>query len=523
MLTVSHVTKSNAGALVLNDVSLGVPPDSRIGVVGPNGIGKSTLLRLIAGLDEPDAGTITRRPPSLRVGYLPQEPDVRPAETLLGYLARRTGVAGAEDDLDRLTVELERDPGAATAYDEALQRFLALGGADLVARAGAVCADVGLAAALEAPLEALSGGGRARAALAGILLSRFDVFLLDEPTNDLDFDGLERLERFVARVRSAVVVVSHDRAFLDRTVTRILELEEGTHRAREYAGGWSDYEQARERARAAHYSEFERVERRREDLEALLRQRRGQARSGATLAKRTGGADRRGTQALRSKVRAVERRLERLEDVEKPWEPWQLNLTLDPGRRPGDVVARLERAVVGRGEFRLGPIDVALGWGDRVALTGPNGSGKTTLLRAILGDLPLTRGRRWVGPGVVFGELDQGRERFTGDDRVLSAFAELPIPEARSLLAKFGLGADDVTRKAASLSPGERTRAALALLVARRVNCLVLDEPTNHLDLPAIEELESALARYPGTVVLVTHDRRFLEAFEPTRTIALPQ
>jgi ATPase subunit of ABC transporter with duplicated ATPase domains len=208
-------------------------------------------------------------------------------------------------------------------------------------------------------------------------------------------------------------------------------------------------------------------------------------------------------------------------DVEKPFEPWELRLTLAPERRSGDVVARLEGAVVERGDFRLGPIDLELRWGDRLSLTGPNGSGKTTLLRALLGEVPLAAGSRSLGAGTVVGELDQGRRALLTAEPVLAAFRDLPIPETRSLLAKFGLGADDVERPATSLSPGERTRAALALLVARRVNCLVLDEPTNHLDLPAIEELERALANFLGAVVLVTHDRRFLEAFVPTTTFEL--
>jgi ATPase subunit of ABC transporter with duplicated ATPase domains len=178
--------------------------------------------------------------------------------------------------------------------------------------------------------------------------------------------------------------------------------------------------------------------------------------------------------------------------------------------------------VVERGTFRLGALDLAIGFGDRIAIVGPNGTGKTTLLQALLGRLPLNAGRRYVGPRTVFGELDQARLAFEGADELLASFvrtAGLQLPDARSLLAKFGLDADAVGRRAASLSPGERTRAAIALLVARRVNCLVLDEPTNHLDLPGIEELESAVAAYEGTVLLVTHDRRFLEAFEPTRTI----
>ena len=185
---------------------------------------------------------------------------------------------------------------------------------------------------------------------------------------------------------------------------------------------------------------------------------------------------------------------------------------------------RLEGAVLERGAFRLGPLDLELGHGDRLALVGSNGTGKTTLLRALQGDLPLASGRRWVGPGIVMGELEQGRDALAGDEPLLSQFsaaAEAREEEARTQLAKFGLGADDVLRPAASLSPGERTRAGLALLAARGVNTLVLDEPTNHLDLAAIEELERALESFDGTVVLVTHDRRFLERFRATRTLEL--
>jgi ATPase subunit of ABC transporter with duplicated ATPase domains len=217
-------------------------------------------------------------------------------------------------------------------------------------------------------------------------------------------------------------------------------------------------------------------------------------------------------------------RIDRLDRAEKPYEPWELQLDLGGGRRAGDVVARLEGAVVQRGSFRLGPVDLELAHGDRLALVGRNGSGKTTLLRALQGAEPLVAGRRWIGPGVVIGELEQGRDALAGDGPLLRQFCEAsgtPDEDARTLLAKFGLGADDVLRSASSLSPGERTRAGLALLAARGVNTLVLDEPTNHLDLAAIEELERAVESFGGTVVLVTHDRRFLERFRATRTLEL--
>ena len=511
-LQARDISKSYADRMVLHGVSLLVSAGDRIGVVGPNGIGKSTLLRILGGLDEPDSGRVVR---TGAVGYLPQEVEARPGETVLAHLARRTGVGAAEQEVDALAARLEDEPELAGAYTEALERFLALGGEDFAARARATLAEVGLGPCPDLAVDSLSGGEAARVSLAAILLARFDVFLLDEPTNNLDFDGLERLERFLDGLAAGVVLVSHDRAFLDRTVMRVLELEAETGRATEYAGTWSDYAAERERAHQAHERAYAGYVEQRERFEMLLGERRTQARSGGAM------ADRRGTQALRSKVKQAKRRLEGLEQVDKPWAPWELRLELPPAP-PAGLLAELRGAVVERGGFRLGPVDVELHQGDRVAIAGRNGSGKTTLLGALVGELPLAAGSRRAGPAAVFGELDQARAAFSGE--LLSDFsaaAALKPTAARTLLAKFGLGADDVTRPAAALSPGERTRAGLALLAARGVNCLVLDEPTNHLDLEAIEQLEQALASYRGGLVVVTHDRRFLERLDVTRTIEL--
>jgi ATPase subunit of ABC transporter with duplicated ATPase domains len=472
---------------ILEGVSLAVTPGSRIGVVGPNGRGKTTLLRALAGFEELDRGSVKRNPPTLRVGYLPQERDVAPAESLLCYLARRT--------YEEVTAEFE-------------------------ARAAAVLRRVGLDFELDRAVAELSGGEKSRAALASILLARFDVYLLDEPTNDLDFDGLELLERFVTRLDSGFVVVSHDRAFLDRTVNRIVELESGTERVHHYAGGWSEYEAARERTRAEHERSFREWSSERARFGELHRERREQARVAGKQ------ANRRGTHALMSKTRAAAKRVERLEHdrVEKPWQPWELRLDLTPSGRSGDLVVSLERAVLERGSFRLGPVDLDVRWGERLSIAGPNGSGKSTVIEALLGRMPLVAGERRVGPSVIFGEIGQARALFGGDEPLLEAFcaeSSLRAGDARTLLAKFDLYSDHVVRRGSSLSPGERTRAELALQAARGAGCLVLDEPTNHLDLPAVEELERALSVYDGTLILVTHDRRFLERVGVSRVFEL--
>ena len=512
----------------MDRVNLAISPTSRVGIVGPNGIGKSTLLRVLAGQVVPDSGTVERTPASLAIGYLEQEPDTVPGETVFDYLARRTGVAAASAELDRLTAAMADDPSVVDAYMDALEVFLARGGDDFGHRAAAVCAEVGLGDRLEVAVADLSGGQAARAGLATIVLARFDVLLLDEPTNDLDFDGLDQLERFLGGVVGGFAVVSHDRAFLDRSVTRILEITEETHRSVEYAGGWSEYVDARALGRRQQEEAFRRYADERRRLSERIRTQRTWSEHGVASRKRKAndhdkaqqGYARDRTEKQAAKVRASERRLDRLDAVDKPWEGWQLQLSLAPEKRSGDVVVRLSGAVAERGSFALGPVDLEIGWAERVAVLGPNGSGKSTLLRVMLGDEAVVAGERWAGPSVVFGTLDQGRTAHAVT--VLSSFMAttgLPQSEARSLLAKFGLGPEHTARAQAALSPGERTRLILASLMAGGVNCLVLDEPTNHLDLPAIEQLESALNAYQGTLICVSHDRWLLEAVEFDRSI----
>jgi ATPase subunit of ABC transporter with duplicated ATPase domains len=518
--------------ILFSDLELVVAPGDVVGLVGANGAGKSTLLRTLAGLLPVEEGTVRLNPPSATVGHLPQEPERRAGETVRAFLARRTGVATAQRDLDAATEALTAGvAGADDTYGTALERWLNLGGADLEERSEQVAADLGLTVDLEHPMTGLSGGQAARAGLASLLLSRYDIFLLDEPTNDLDLDGLRRLEEFVTGLRAGTVLVSHDREFLTRTVTRVLELDLAQQQVRHYGGGYASYLEEREVARRHAQGDYEEYAGTRASLEARARTQRAWMEKGVKNARRKAtDNDKIGrkfrseaTEKQAAKARQTERLIERLEVVEEPRKEWELRMEIAAAPRAGAVVAALRGALVHRGSFTLGPVDLQIDWADRVAITGANGSGKSTLLAALLGRLPLDAGHGWLGPGVVVGEVDQARGLFVGDQALLDAFGaaapDLAPADVRTLLAKFGLRAAHVLRPSATLSPGERTRAALALLQARGVNLLVLDEPTNHLDLPAIEQLESALASYPGTLLLVTHDRRMLDTVHTDRHI----
>jgi ATPase subunit of ABC transporter with duplicated ATPase domains len=532
MLAARDVTVMRGPRLVLDRVDLSVDAGSRIGVLGRNGAGKSTLLRVLAGLEAPTSGSVERAPATLTVGYLTQEVDPLPGESTAAYLRRKTGLARAEADLDAALAGLEQASGPAelAAYDAALAELLALGGDDHDVRVPRVLADLGLPGGVaDRPLGQLSGGQQVKVNLAAVLLSRFDVLLLDEPTNNLDFDGLERLSRFLDGAETGVVLVSHDRALLADHTTHIAEIDFHSHRLDEFGGGFTAYMEERRLRRDQAYARYETAQEERGRLEGSARQRkewsvsrRGQKKTDNDKALAARRKER--SESAAAGARALETRIDRLAGVEKPWEGWELRMTLRTTSRSGDLVAALGGAVVERGAFRLGPVDLELRWEDRVALTGPNGAGKSTLVDLLTGRLPATAGMARLGSGVVVGLLRQDRaavgEAAVPGATVLEAVVTatgLKPQEARSLLAKFDLTTEHAARAEAALSPGERSRAALAVLMARGTNLLVLDEPTNHLDLEAIEALERALDDFDGTLLVVSHDRELLESLHLTR------
>ena len=541
-MTATLVAQGLAGGYghrtLFDSLDLTVTAGDVVGLVGANGAGKSTLLKLLAGVDEPQAGTIRLAPADAFVGWLPQEHERIVGESVVDYIGRRTGCAAATRDMDEAAAALG-DPSLAApgtdpadTYSAALDRWLASGAADLDERLPAVLADLGLDLGddpADTLMTSLSGGQAARVGLAALLLSRFDIALLDEPTNDLDLDGIERLEAFVRGLRGGVVVVSHDREFLARCVTRVLELDIAQNSNRVFGGGYDSYLEERATVRRHQREKYDEFADKKADLVARARTQREWSSQGVRNAmkkapdndkiKRKASAESSEKQA--QKVRQMESRIARLEEVEEPRKEWQLEFTIGSAPRSSSVVSTLSSAVFRQGTFQLGPVSLQVNAGERIGITGPNGAGKSTLLRGLLGRQAPDEGTASLGASVQIGEIDQARALLVGSQPLAVAFEEL-VPEmasgeVRTLLAKFGLKADHVTRPVDELSPGERTRAGLALLQARGINLLVLDEPTNHLDLPAIEQLEQALESYEGTLLLVTHDRRMLATVQTDR------
>jgi ATPase subunit of ABC transporter with duplicated ATPase domains len=523
-LVAKGLSGGHAHRTLFEGLDLTVAPGDVVGVVGANGAGKSTLLRLLAGLAVPLAGTVSTAPSDAFVGWLPQEHERIEGETIAAHLARRTGAAVAAEAMEATAAALgDGAEGADDAYAVALDHWLASGAPDLEDRIPAVLGDLGLGVGGDALMTSLSGGQMARVGLAALLLSRFDVVLLDEPTNDLDLDGLEQLERLVTGMRAGIVLVSHDREFLARCVTRVVELDLAQHQVHVFDGGYDAFLEERDVARRHAREAYEQFADTKADLVSRARTQREWSSQGVRNAmKKSPDNDkiRRRAQTESSekqgqKVRQMESRIARLEEVEEPRKEWELRFDIAVAPRSSTVVATLDAATVRRGGFTLGPVSAQVNAGDRIGITGPNGAGKTTLLQLLLGHAAPDGGRASQGASLAVGEIDQARSALPEDatlgDAFEAAVPDLSPAEARTLLAKFGLKADQVGSLVGRLSPGERTRAAMALLQARAVNVLVLDEPTNHLDLPAIEQLERALDAYDGALLLVSHDRRLLD------------
>lgn len=546
MLHLSHLSKSYGVTTILDDVSFVLNRGERAGLVGVNGAGKTTLLRISAGIEQPDAG-FARIDAHATLGYLPQGLNLDDALTLDELI--RQGVRAwdeAKRAMDALAQKLERDASnekLLAEYGDACARFEELGGYEVETRIENVLRGLGLEnVSRDLPIAKLSGGQRTRAGLARLLISEPSVLLLDEPTNHLDVDALEWLEQFIQNYSGAALIVSHDRMFLDNTVSQILELDDMTHRVTIYHGDYSAYEAAKARELEHQWATYQ-------DQQTELARLSNAARHLRGIAKfRKGGkADtndkfakaffaNRGKATI-ARAKTIEKRIEHLqtdEKIDKPKAGYALKLDFDEMPRSGQMVLQLENvghsfddrrrttddaalsAVCRPSSFLFRNFNATLRHGERVALIGANGTGKSTLLKIIVGELEPTEGSVRLGANTRIGYMPQEQEILDVSQTPLTLIRSLmPVDEtdARHFLHYFMFEQSEVFTPIGKLSYGERARLILAKLVAEKANVLILDEPINHLDIPSRENFQAALDAFPGTILVAVHDRAFIQQF----------
>ncbi len=528
MLSVRSINKSFGIQPVLNNINFTLKPGEKVGLVGVNGCGKTTLLRILAGEEKADSGSVSFTPASLRMGYLPQSLQFDPAETLGSYLQKMTGdLHGLSSHLQELAGQLAHNPARndlQAEYDAVLARIEAA--AESQGTAPAVLAAFELdQLPSDLPVASLSGGQKTRLGLAGILLSAPQLLLLDEPTNHLDFAMLEWLENWINQSRSAVLLVSHDRVFLDNTVETILELENSSHQLKSYPGNYSDYLDTKAEERARHWQEYtdqqneiQRLKSAASHYREIARFRKGgKADTGDKFAK--GFFANRGLATVK-RAKSVEKRIEHLltdEKVDKPLDSWQMKMEFESTPSSSRLVLALDHLTIGYGDQALlSDLELAIRFGERVVLIGANGSGKSTLLRTIRGQIPALTGSVRLGASVRPGYMAQEQEDLDPNLTVLETIqraAALNETNARTLLHKYLFSGDEAFLPLNSCSFGMRSRLSLACLVAQGCNFLLLDEPLNHLDLPSQAQFEKALKNFEGTILAVVHDRYFMHRF----------
>jgi ATP-binding cassette, subfamily F, member 3 len=525
MLTAHHIHKSYGIQPILQDISLSISNSECVGLIGPNGCGKTTFMRILAGSEQPDSGTVLWTRPNLRIGYLAQGMEFDGDQTIQTTLnlAPVTPVE-LEAEVASLALALASNPDDShiqARYDSVLQQLSAIGD-----QPSAILGPLGLAELpLEMPVKHLSGGQKTRLMLARVLLNDPHLLLLDEPTNHLDIEMLEWLEDWLTRFRGAALIVSHDRAFLDNTVSSILELDPATHAMKSYTGNYADYLEQKmvEREKQAQAWQDQ------QDEIAQLRSAAAHIR-GLTKMKKGGKADggdkfakgffgNRATKNVAGRAKHIEARIEKLlseERIERPKQNWQMKLDFGAPVHQSKDVLITEKLSVGYDRPLLTGLNLNIRASQRIALTGPNGTGKTTLIRTIAGKLDPLAGSLKLGVTVRMGYMTQEQELLNPEFNALQtvqSVAPFNETESRNFLHYFLFKGDDALRPTGALSYGERARLQLGLLVAQGCTFLLLDEPINHLDIPSRARFEEALANFKGTILAVVHDRYFIERF----------
>lgn len=510
-LKVEKIHKLYGNVTILSDISFSLEKGQKVGLIGYNGTGKTTLLKILAGITGIDKGKITVRK-GLIIGYMPQDTSLVSNETISDYLWRISGIKVLKECLETSSedlIEYERRNGY--AFDYRMEMTLSGLGLSEVSK--------------EKMINSLSSGQKSKVFMAGVLLSDPDILLLDEPTNNLDLSSLIWLENFLMRSNIACIIVSHDRFFLDQVVQKIFEIDWYTRSLNITNGKYSDYLVRKEKDRARQFLEYELQQDEIKRLKDRARNKKIEAMQGSHYVGTDNDKFLRGFKRDRSSksgktAKSIEKRIEKMEIIEKPINRDVFRIHIRPIKPEGSRDIVLEDVVAGykKGEFKIGPISIDINYGSRVVILGPNGSGKSTLLKTISGELKPLEGKIDIGT-LVIGNLMQEHENLPREESIknfLMKHANISVQDTYALAVKFGFNSKELDKRIFTLSPGERARLLFAFFSIFSVNLLLLDEPTNHLDLEALEAFEEMISHYDGTILVVSHDRYFLNKFKPT-------
>jgi len=511
------IHKAYGTITVLEDISFSLEKGQKAGLIGYNGTGKTTLLKILTGLVEPDTGEVTVRKGAV-IGYMPQDTSLASEETMRDYVGRISGMAALEEKMGTLP--------------EAMAEYERRDGYTFYHRLDVMLAGFGLSdVSTDRPINSLSSGQKSKVFMVGMLLSNPDVLLLDEPTNNLDLTALIWLEDFLMRIDAACIIISHDRLFLDRLVRKIFEIDWHTRTLNITSGRYSDYLVRKEKGLIRQIQEHEAQQKEIKRLEEQTRKKKQEALAGSHYMGTDNDKFLRGFKRDRAgksgkQAKAIEKRIEQMETVEKPIERDAFRIHIRPIKPEGTRDITLTDVVAGYTDdgFKVGPVSLNIPYGSRMVILGLNGTGKTTLLRTISGELAALSGEVSRGNALVVGNLTQEHDNLPRGESLkdfLTRRAGITIQEAYALAIKFGFKATEIDKEIGALSPGGRARLLFALFSALSANVLLLDEPTNHLDIEALDALEEAVTHYKGTILLVSHDRYFLEKFRATDTYVI--
>ncbi len=532
MIKCKNISKSYNGKDILNNISFSINEKEKIGIIGHNGVGKTTLLRIISGEEEPDTGEILREE-NILIGYFKQEFTIHEENyDIESFIKKYIGIDVLEARLHELENEMDYDQNKIDEYCNIQNEYIRLDGYNISYKLDKVLLGLGLNQEIKSKkIKKLSGGQKEKVMLAAVLLKGTDLLILDEPTNNLDLKSIEWLEKYLKETQCPIMIVSHDRKFLDDIVTKIIEIDYFTRNLIEYPGNYSEYKKFKQQQEEAKLKRYQEQQEKIGDFKKSINQKKEWAQKGnkqevSDKDKLARGYLRNRSQILASNAKKIENQISQMEIMDRPKIKNKLNIEIPNSKKEGntDIIAKDLVSGYDNG-FKTEPINLHIKYGERIVITGDNGSGKSTFLKTLIGEQKQIDGQISIGNGIKIGYISQDTKEQNNEsieEYVMNSLKNQKIDNSSiiyTVLNQFNFDYEERTKKYSILSPGERTRLKLAVFSLKDINTLIFDEPTNHLDIEALEAIEEVLKDFNGTVIAISHDRQFIKNIYPNKIL----